>query len=123
MAEMAFYRLLFFAESPGTPWPRDPGEYTAFATAIRSDRALDLTMPPLVRDRAAWTHPTDYAACQDLSDASRRAEIDIIRYESVRDPGHGANVALLTCRAFESSWPIVARAGWCRPATPLRSAA
>ncbi len=105
VAEMAFYRLLFFAESPGTPWPRDPGEYTAFAAAVRSERATDLTISPLARDRAAWTHLTDYAACQNLADASRRAEIEIIRYESVRDPGHGANVALLTCRAFERPKP------------------
>jgi hypothetical protein len=105
VAEMAFYRLLFFAESPGTPWPRDPGEYTAFAAAVRSERAIDLTISPLARDRAAWTHLTDYAACQDLADASRRAEIEIIRYESVRDSGHGANVALLTCRAFERPKP------------------
>jgi hypothetical protein len=25
VAEMAFYRLLFFAESPRTPWPTNPG--------------------------------------------------------------------------------------------------
>ena len=32
VAEMAFYRLLFFAESPDTPWPANPAEYTAFST-------------------------------------------------------------------------------------------
>ena len=30
VAEMAFHRLLFFADSPGTPWPADAGDYTAF---------------------------------------------------------------------------------------------
>jgi RES domain-containing protein len=105
VAEMAFYRLLFFAESPETPWPRDPGEYTAFAAAIRSKRAIDLTAPPLASNRSAWTHVTDYAACQDLADASREAGVEIIRYESVRDPDRGRNVALLTCRAFEKPRP------------------
>jgi hypothetical protein len=32
-AEMTFHRLLFFAESPGTPWPADPAARTAFAAA------------------------------------------------------------------------------------------
>ena len=53
VAEIAFYRLLFFAESPGTPWPKDAAEYTAFAAAIRSERAVDLTEPPLARDGSA----------------------------------------------------------------------
>ncbi|WP_292585367.1 RES family NAD+ phosphorylase, partial [Mesorhizobium sp.] len=35
VAEMAFYRLLFFAESPDTPWPRDAADYTAFSAAIK----------------------------------------------------------------------------------------
>ena len=29
LAEMAFHRLLFFADSPDTPWPANAGEYTA----------------------------------------------------------------------------------------------
>jgi len=103
--DVAFNRLLFFAESPATPWPANPGEYTAFAAAVRSERAIDLTAPPLASDRSAWTHVTDYAACQDLADASREAGVEIIRYESVRDPDHRRNVALLTCRAFEKPRP------------------
>ena len=38
VAEMAFYRLLFFADSPDTPWPKDAAEYTAFSAAIRTDK-------------------------------------------------------------------------------------
>src|ERR1700754_2644838 len=30
IAEMAFRRLLFFSESPATPWPGNAGEYTLF---------------------------------------------------------------------------------------------
>ncbi|MDX6752103.1 RES family NAD+ phosphorylase [Geminicoccaceae bacterium 1502E] len=100
VAEMAFYRLLFFAESPGTPWPRNPAEYTAFAAACRSERMLDLTRPPLDRDSPVWSDPVDYAACQVLADGARAARIEIIRYRSVRDPEGRANLALLTCRVF-----------------------
>lgn len=104
VAEMAFYRMLFLAESPDTPWPRDAAEYTAFAAAISCGRTVDLTRPPLDRDGGAWTHPTDYAACQVLADIARKADIEAIRYRSVRD-ANGINVALLTCRAFAKPNP------------------
>ncbi|MCC7045840.1 MAG: RES family NAD+ phosphorylase [Alphaproteobacteria bacterium] len=106
VAEMAFYRLLFFAESPATPWPANPAEFTAFAAAAASDSLIDLTEPPMVRQRASWTALADYAACQALADACRAAGIAAIRYESVRDPRHRANLALLTCRAFAEPRPV-----------------
>ena len=100
VAEAAFYRLLFFAESPSTPWPSNPAEYTVFAVEIATAKAIDLMRPPLVRDRATWVDAIDYAPCLDLADAARTAALEAIRYESVRDPQARANVALLTCRAF-----------------------
>lgn len=105
VSEMAFYCLLFFAESPDTPWPHDAAEYTAFAAAIHSTKVIDLTRPPLDRDAAAWTHPTDYAACQNIADVAREAGMEAIRYRSVRDP-KGANVALLACSAFARPKPL-----------------
>jgi hypothetical protein len=51
-------------------------------------------------------HVTDYSHCQAFADVARAAKIEIIRYSSVRDPGHGANFALLTCRAFTQPTPI-----------------
>jgi hypothetical protein len=104
IAEMAFHRLLFFAESPGTPWPANPAEYTAFSASFATGRAIDLTGPPLDRDTAAWTDPVDYAACQGLAEAARAAMIDVIRYRSVRDK-EGIGLALLACRVFTAPEP------------------
>jgi hypothetical protein len=113
LAEMAFHRLLFYSDSPGTPWPRDAGEYTVFSVSYATKAALDLTAAPLNRDRAAWTHPTEYSACQALADAARAAGLDVLRYESARDPnpGGGVNVALLACGAFAARHPR-ARQTW-----------
>jgi hypothetical protein len=105
VAEMAFYRLLFFSESPDTPWPSDAAEYTAFSATVRAACAIDLTAPPLARDADAWTNPTDYAACQQLADDAREAGMQAIRYRSVRDPLGGPNLALLTCRVFAKPAP------------------
>jgi hypothetical protein len=105
VAEMAFYRLLFFAESPATQWPNDAAEYTAFAAAIKCDSAVDLTRPPFDRDETAWAHATDYTACQAIADIAREAGLQAIRYRSVRDP-RGANIALLTCKGFGKARPL-----------------
>ena len=109
VAEMAFYRLLFFAELPETPWPANPSEYTGFSAAIETRRMLDLTSPPLDRDAALWRRLTDYGPCQALADAARVAEAEIIRYGSVRDPAGGANAAVLSCAAFANVEPLEAQ--------------
>ena len=80
VAEAAFYRLLFYAESPQTLWPANPAEYTAFAAEIATDKAIDLMRPPLLADRTLWIQLTDYAACLDLADAARAASLEVIRY-------------------------------------------
>ncbi|GAC1557359.1 MAG: RES family NAD+ phosphorylase [Beijerinckiaceae bacterium] len=105
-AELAFYRLLFYAESPRTPWPSNAGEYTAFSAPVQTVSALDLTVPPLSRDHKAWTDPQNYEHCQALADAARAAAIELIRYRSVRDPNRGANLALLSPAAFTTREPL-----------------
>ena len=109
VAEMAFHRLLFFADSPETPWPANAGEYTAFSVRYKTAAGLDLTTPPLDRHRTAWMHPTDYAPCQALADQARDAGVEVLRYHSARDArqsGAGVNLAVLTCRAFASRAPL-----------------
>ena len=106
VAEMAFYRLLFFAESPDTPWPANPAEYTAFSAEYGTKKAIDLTRGKYSVDRTLWMHPTDYSHCQAFADTARAAKIEVIRYASVRDPGRGINLALLTCRVFTRPKPI-----------------
>jgi len=104
VAEMAFHRLLFFADSPETPWPANASEFTAFAVRFRTARGLDLTAAPFDRQSRAWSHPTDYTACQALGDAARAAGVQVMRYASARAPGR--NVALLACGAFGSREPL-----------------
>jgi hypothetical protein len=106
VAEIVFYRLLFFSESPNTPWPANAAEYTAFSAAYATRKGIDLTKGKLAKDQAQWTHVTDYGACQALSDAARSAEIEVIRYMSARDPQRGINLALLTCSAFRRPKPV-----------------
>jgi hypothetical protein len=111
IAEMAFYRLLFFAESPATPWPANPGEYSAFSVEYATGRAIDLTRSPLNRSQDIWTHKTDYSGCQALADEVRLAGLDLIIYKSVRCPNNGTNLAVLSCRVFTGT-EIGERQSW-----------
>ena len=106
IAETVFHRLLFFAESPRTPWPSEAAEYTAFAAALFTGRAIDLTLPPLATSRAMWRNPINYAPCQNLADAARIADLELIRHESARDPDSGVNLAVLVCKVFSKPRPI-----------------
>jgi RES domain len=108
-AEIIFYRYLFYAESPETPFPDNAGEYTAFSAEVATPVSLDLMAGALVGNRQAWTHLTDYAACQGLADAAREIGTGIIRYMSVRDRENGANLAILSCRAFGRPAPVERR--------------
>jgi hypothetical protein len=104
LAEKSYWRLRFLLDSPGTPQLK-PVPHTAFRAAVRSAIALDLTLPPLLRERRLWTDPGSYAATQTLAAAARAAPIEIIRYESVRDPQHAACAAVLDPTVFGRGKP------------------
>jgi hypothetical protein len=107
VAESAYRRLLFFSRSPGTFLPRGTIEHSAYTVRLRVDRALDLTVPPLAVGRAFWIDSGDYAPCQRLAERARAIGTQAIRYESVRDAAHRANVALLDPGGFADPAPKV----------------
>ena len=110
VAEIVFYRLLFFAESPGTSWPQNPGEYTAFASDLDSKRLLDLTVSPFVGDGGLY-HLVDYSVGQVIADRAREADIEVLKYTSVRDPKSYPNFAILSPSAFARP-EVVDRQSW-----------
>lgn len=103
-AESAFHRVLFFAESPATPWPSNAVEHTAFSVRFTTRMGLDLATAPFNRHASHWADPVDYSRCQALADTARDAGIEALRYPSVRVAG--TNIALLTCAAFASKEPV-----------------
>jgi hypothetical protein len=128
MAEKSYWRLRFLLDSPGTP-DLGPVAHTAFTATVRA-RAVDLTTGPFLRDRAIWTHATDYAGTEAFAAVARQAGVALIRYESVRDPEHAACGAVLTPAAFsrlsprrQQAWFIAAARERVRCAADLRSGA
>jgi hypothetical protein len=110
-AEIAFNRLLFFADSPATTWPANPGQYTSFCAEFGVSRSIDLTQPPLNEHHRLWMDPVDRGACQALADQARELGVEVIKYYSVRDPDRGLNMAILSCRAFANREPV-AQSTW-----------
>lgn len=106
IAEITFYRLLFFAESPDVPLPTNAQEFTAFAVPIRSERSIDLTRPPMNAYRSQWMQTQDYSQCHRLAAIAREGDFQAICYSSVRDPQHRINYAILTPEAFSQPAPV-----------------
>lgn len=109
IAEACFHLLLFYSDSPNTRWPTNASEHTVISVEYATGRSIDLTRPPFDNRTAAWSHLTRYDQCQELADLSRDADIELIKYMSVRDPKHRLNIALLTCRAFANPNPFASQ--------------
>ena len=103
--ETAFHLLLFYADSPETPFPKQPTEHTCFDVPVSVDLAIDLTRAPFRDAEALWTDPNDYAPTQDLETQARESDVALIRYASVRDPSGKPNAALLSCTGFSAKQP------------------
>jgi RES domain len=103
-AELGFWRWRFLLDSDGLE-AIGPSPQTVFQAGI-SGTLVDLTAAPFKRLRPEWTHPTDYAATQAMAITARLADIDAIRYESVRDPEHGGAVAVLRPSCFKPRRPL-----------------
>jgi RES domain len=103
-AELGFWRWRFLADSEGLE-SLGPSPQTVFRAGIDGN-LVDLTLAPFKRARAEWTHPNDYGPTQGFARVARQANIDAIRYESVRDPEHGAAVAVLRPACFRPRKPL-----------------
>jgi hypothetical protein len=104
LAEKSYWRLRFLLESPGTP-DLKPVPHTAFRASVRTAAAVDLTAAPFVRERATWTARASYRETQAFATAARAARIELIRYESVRDPEHELCAAVLDPAVFGRGRP------------------
>jgi hypothetical protein len=104
LAEKSYWRLRFLLDSPGTP-DLKPVPHTAFQASVRTSVAVDLTAAPFTRDRAVWTDRSSYQGTQALAAVAREAQVQVIRYESVRDPERAACAAVLSPAAFGRGKP------------------
>jgi hypothetical protein len=103
-AELGYWRWRHLCDSPALDAMPQKAQ-TVFKVKVAAS-GIDLREKPFVRDAAAWTHPADYAPCQRLARTARACVIGVIRYQSVRDPGHAGCSAVLTPDAFAKPSPV-----------------
>jgi hypothetical protein len=108
--ELGYWRWRFLMDSHGLS-RLDGVPHTVFQ-AIARGIAVDLRAEPFTREERTWSDPNDYGGCQALARVARKAEMQIIRYASVRDPGHGGCGAVLDCRAFAGTGGVRQRQSW-----------
>lgn len=100
-AEAGYWRLRFWNESTFLSQQSKSIPVTLFEFHAGTNRALDLSKPPLVDDRSLWMLPDDYSATQALAYNARQANGEMVRYESVRHLD-GRCLAILSPAAFRS---------------------
>ena len=118
-AELGYWRWRFLTDSSGLA-SLGPSPQTLFQVRVKG-RAVDLRRKPFSRHAARWRDPGDYSATQAFAATAREAALEIIRYESVRDPDKGGCAALLSPAAFAQRAPA-ARQTWHLTVTGTASA-
>jgi hypothetical protein len=103
-AELGFWRWRFLRDSPALELI-DAQPQTVFRSGIAAGSSVDLRATPFNKDRKTWKHATDYTGTQEFADIARQSGVDVILYESVRDPDKGRCVALLTPSCFAETKP------------------
>ncbi len=105
LAERAYWSWRFWAAAPGAQRSQNAVATTLFQAALRTRHALDLTRPPLLTGRKQWTDPVDYSATRKLGIEARKADIELMLYESVRDPERARALVIFNTRVFARSKP------------------
>lgn len=105
MAETAFYRFHFLRASEAQ-FGEVVTSHTVFAAKIKTARGLDLTQPPFSSWASLISSPISYRDSQELGKALRQDQVEVICYQSARDPKKGSNIALATPKAFAQKSPV-----------------
>ena len=103
--EVAYWKWRFLMDSEPLRESALHTEHTFFQAKVRG-RCADLTQPPWSGATRAWTHKSDFAACQALAVEARLRELGWIRYAAVRVAGGSCGAvlkpqALLLAEPFE----------------------
>lgn len=105
LAELSYYRLLFFTGSSARLLPNTTA-FSAFRARVETRAGIDLTRDPFAAHRASISSRDSYEASQRLGAEMREAGVEAFRFASARDPTGGSNVGLFTPAAFAAKRPL-----------------
>jgi len=111
-AEVAYWKWRFLTDSEGLAAQALHTQHSFFRANARG-RCADLTTAPWKASAPAWTHKSDYSACQDLAGEARRRDLAWIRYAAVR-VANGVGGAVLRPDALSLSAPQAQQTWACK---------
>lgn len=103
-AEVAYYRLLFLEGSAAKLAPISV-DLSAFRVPFTTRRGVDLTRDPFASERGRISSKSNYKASQRLGRDMREAGVEAFLSFSARDADDGANVGILSPKAFAATRP------------------
>ena len=109
-AELGYWRWRFLQDADDLD-QLPPVPHTAFCADVEGGQ-VDLRCKPFVRDSAAWMDRNDYLATQAFARVAREAAVDVIRYQSVRDPSPAWCAAVLNPEALAAAPEPVMQSWW-----------
>ncbi len=106
LAECAYYRLLFWQGMAQAPEEAISCQHTLFSISYASNKAAALHQAPFTEFHYQLTHPSDYKTSQQLGVQLRGQGVELIEFNSARDPEHNINIALFDPNAFSCQQPL-----------------
>ena len=105
LAEVAYYRFLFWHDMATPPARPLTTQHTVFAARYATRQGVQLQAARFESHRKTLRHRSDYRATQTLGTAMREAGVEAFEYPSARDPHAGVNVGLFSPAALADTRP------------------
>lgn len=106
LAEVAYYRFLFFQNISSHPKSLLPSEHTIFYVNYSTELGVRLQNAPFNQYSRLLRDPADYSKTQQLGSDMRNAGVLGFQYESARDAERGICIGLFSPEPIESLKPI-----------------
>ncbi|MGE3920413.1 MAG: RES family NAD+ phosphorylase [Gammaproteobacteria bacterium] len=105
MAEVAFYRFVFFDGWQTNVKLLNEILLTSFKVHVKTTNGIDLTKPPFIEHKHIISSPTTYFTSQLLGSKMRADNIKAFLYYSARDLDKGVNVGIFSPEIFLTKKP------------------
>ncbi len=113
LAEVAYYRFLFYY-GMSSPFPSLLVTlHTAFSVDYDCKKGADLFTPPFNHYRKEIIHPSSYQFTQKLGSQLREQQFEGLIHPSARCPNSGTNIVLLTPNSIISHKPTEQNSWMC----------
>jgi hypothetical protein len=111
LIEKAYYRFVFLLGTKADLGTLEQA-WSAFSVTVKSERSIDLTLPPFVSHESDISSPLSYAVSQPLGKAMREDQVELCKFTSARDQKKRTNVALFVPVFASPHVHETAHVGW-----------